>query len=291
MLDYPLVRVGRLAIEKYGRDDVGGLAAALSYYMLFSLFPLILVTLSIVGFVVDPAAFDVQRQLLQLVGSAELRELITQTLEGLQANRVGAGLVGLGSLLFAATGIFGALDRSFDVIWEVRGNAAQRGLRATVAAVVLDRMVAFALLLLCAALIVVASVGNVVLGLLGPYTDWLPNSALLIGWVRQLLTAALLTLALAVIYRALPRPHAIWGDVWAGALVAAVLFVALQALAGLIFSLIDFSAYGAIGGAMTLLMWIFFCAQIILIGGELTYAWAQVLGSRRHADGAREGRD
>lgn len=281
MLDHPLVRVGRLAFEKYGRDDVGSLAAALAYYTIFSLFPLILMTLSIVGFVVDPAAFDVQRQLLQLVGSAELRDLITQTLEGLQANRVGAGLLGLGSLLLGATGIFGALDRAFDVIWEAKGGAAQRGLRATVTAVVLDRMVAFALLLLCAALIMVASIGNVVIGLLGPYIDWLPNNALLMGWARQLLTVALLTVALAVIYHALPRPHASWGDVWAGALVAAVLFVVLQALAGLIFSLIDFSAYGAIGGAMTLLMWIFFCAQIILVGGELTYAWARVLGSRR----------
>jgi membrane protein len=281
MLDHPMVRLGRLALEKYQRDDVGSLAAALAYYTLFSLFPLLLVTLSIVGFVVDPAQFNVQQQLLDLIGSAELRELITQTLGQFQSNRVGAGLIGVGTLLFAATGIFGALDRAFDVIWEVRGTAEQRGLRATVAAVILDRLIAFGLLVVCAALIVAASLGNVVIGLLGSYTDWVPNNGLLMGWARQALTVALLTVALAVIYRALPRPHAIWGDVWAGALVAAVLFAALQALAGLIFSLINFSAYGAIGGAMTLLTWIFFCAQIILIGGELTFAWANVFGSRR----------
>jgi membrane protein len=281
MLDHPVVRLGRTALEKYQRDDVGNMAAALAYHTIFSLFPLLLVTISLVGFVVDPTQFNVQQQLLDLVGSADLRDLITQTLAQFQSNRVGAGLIGLVTLIFAATGIFGALDRAFDVIWEARGNSEARGLRATVTGVVLDRLMAFGLLLVCAALILAASLGNVLIGLVGPYTDWLPNSGLLMGWARQALTVALLTVALAVIYRALPRPHAIWGDVWVGALVAAMLFVALQALAGLIFSLINFSAYGAIGGAMTLLMWIFFCAQIILIGGELTYAWANVFGSRR----------
>jgi membrane protein len=281
MMNHRLIRVAQRTLEKYGRDDVGGMAAALAYYAIFSLFPLLLVTLSLVGFFVDPDQFNVQQQLLELVGSPELRDLITQTLEHFQTNRVGAGLIGVGTLLFAATGIFGALDRYFDVIWDARGAAKGLGLRDTMRNVVLDRMIAFGLLLVVAGLILAAVVGNFILGLLLSYTDWLPQSALFAGWARQLLTLALITVALAVIYRVLPRPHAAWRDVWLPALVAAVAFVALQNLAGLIFSMINLSSYGAIGGAMTLLMYIFICAQIILVGGELSFAWAHEYGSRR----------
>ncbi|HMQ31432.1 MAG TPA: YihY/virulence factor BrkB family protein [Chloroflexaceae bacterium] len=281
MLDHPLARVARTAVEKYGRDDVAGQAAALAYFAIFSIFPLLLVTISLVGFFIDPERFDVQQRLLALVGSPEVRDLITQTLEHFQENRVGAGLIGIGTLLFAATGIFAALNRAFTVIWETRGNGEGRDLRATVTSVVLDRLVAFGLLLGGAALILAAVLGNLTLDLLGEFTTWLPQSGLLMGWARRLLTVALLAVALAVIYKVLPRPHPAWGDVWAAALVAAVLLAALQALAGLIFSRINFSSYGAVGGVMTLLMWIFICAQIILVGGELSYAWAHVFGSRR----------
>lgn len=283
MLNHPIVRMGQLALAKYQRDDVGSLAAALAYFTIFSFFPLILVTISLVGYFVDPGQFDVQQQLLQLVGSPELRALVTDTLEQFRTSRGAAGLIGLATLMFAASGIFGALDRAFDVIWEAKAAGQRRDLKATVISMLVDRLVAFGLLILCAALILAAVLGNVVIGLLGAYTDWLPESALLMGWARQGLTIALIALALAVIYRALPRPHAAWGDVWAGALVAALAFAALQALTSLIFSFVNFSAYGAIGGAMTLLMWIFLCAQIILVGGELTYAWAYTLGSRREA--------
>ena len=286
MLDHPLVRVVRMTAEKYGRDDVGGQAAALAYYAIFSIFPLLLVTISLVGFFVDPSHFDVQQQLLSLVGSPEVRDLITQTLEHFKANRVGAGLIGLGTLLFAATGIFAALDRAFDVIWERRG-AEGRNLRQTVASGVLDRLVAFGLLLGGAALILTSVLGTLIISLIDNYVTWLPQRGLLVGWARQLLTVALITVALAVIYKVLPRPHPAWRDVWPAALVAAVLFTALQALAGLIFSRIDFSSYGAVGGVMTLLMWIFLCAQIVLIGGELSFAWAHVFGSRKGGPEAR----
>lgn len=283
-MNHPLVRLVRLTLEKYQRDDIGSMAAALSYFAIFSIFPLLLVTISLVGFFVDPDAFNVQQQLLSLVGSPEVRDLITQTLTQFNESRVNAGLLGLGSLLFAATGIFGALDRFFDVIWEARANGEQRGLRATVATVVIDRMIAFGLLLMCAALILLSSLANFALGLLSTYTDWLPQGNLLLSLGRPLISLALITMALAVLYRVLPKEHAAWRDVWPAAIIAAVLLAALQALAGLIFSMIDFSSYGAVGGAMTLLMWIFFCGQVILIGGEISYAWAHVMGSKQVRD-------
>lgn len=120
MGSHSLLRLLGYVVAKYQRDDCNSLAAALAYFALFSFFPLILVSLSVVGFFVDPNRYEVQRQIINLIGAPELRELVTETLANLSENRVNVGLIGFGALLLAATGVFGALDRAFDVIWEVR---------------------------------------------------------------------------------------------------------------------------------------------------------------------------
>jgi membrane protein len=285
MQKHPLLRVAQLTFEKYQRDDVGSMAAALAYFTIFSIFPLLLVTISLIGFFVNAASFNVQQQILTQVGSPEVRALIIQTLTQFSESRVNAGLLGFGTLFLGATGIFGALDRAFDVIWEARGKPGPGGLRATLTTLLVDRLIAFGLLLGCAGLILLSSLANFALGLLSAYTTWLPQGNLLLRLGQPLITLALITLALAVLYRVLPTQHAAWRDVWPAAFVAALLLAALQALAGLIFSMIDFSSYGAVGGGMTLLLWIFFCGQVILIGGEISFAWAHVLGSKTELPG------
>jgi membrane protein len=146
---------------------------------------------------------------------------------------------------------------------------------------VLNRLIAFGLLLGCAGLILAAVVGSVAINLMSAYTDWLPLNSLLIRVAQLSLTIGLLTVAFAVFYKVLPYPLPAWRDVWIAALVAAILFTALQDLAELIFGMLNFSSFGVLGGAMMLLTWIYFCGQVILIGGEISYAWAHVLGSKR----------
>lgn len=278
--DHPLVRVGLLVADKYQRDNVGGLAAALAYFAIFSIFPLLLGVISLVGFVVDPAEFDVQQVLMSLVGSPEVRDLIAQTLAHFSENRVNAGLIGFVTLLFAATGIFGALNRAFKDIWEARIIVEGGSVKTAVTTMVVDRAIAFGMLLMCAGLVLAAVLANVVLSLVNAYTDWLPFNTLLMRLSQLLLTVAMLAVAFAVLYKVLPRTNPAWGDVWPAALIAAVLFTALQQLAELIFGMINFASFGALGGAMTLLLWIYLGAQILLIGVEISYAWAHVLGSR-----------
>lgn len=281
MMNHPLVRMARLVMDKYQRDNVGTLAAALAYFTIFSIFPLLLVVVSLAGFFLDPEQFDVEEQLLRLVGSPEVRDLLAQTFAHFAETRVSTGLIGVGTLLFAATGIFGALTRTFKVIWEARLIVEGGNIRAAVTNMALERLTAFGLLLGAAALIVAAVLGNFALSLLGAYTDWLPLNALLLRLAQLALTVTLLTVAFAVLYKALPGWLPAWRDVFPAALIAAVLFTALQELAELIFGRINFSSFGVLGGAMAVLMWIYFCCQVLLIGGELSYAWSRIYGSRR----------
>lgn len=280
LMGHPLVRMVQLVLDKYQRDNVGGLSAALAYFTIFTIFPLLLVVISLVGYVVDPARFDVQEQLLSLIGSPEVRDLIAQALAHFTDTRVGVGLFGVGSLLFAATGIFGALTRTFKVIWEARIIAGSGNFRIAVTTMVLEKLIAFGLLAGCAALILVSVIGNIALNLLSAYTDWLPLNAVLLRVSQLALTIGLLTVAFAVLYKVLPARLPTWGDVWPAALIAAVAFTALQELAELIFGRVNFSSFGVLGGAMTVLLWIYLCAQILLVGGEISYAWAHVLGSK-----------
>lgn len=282
MFDHPLVRMVQLALDKYQRDNVGTLAAALAYFAIFAIFPLLLVVISLVGFFIDPTRFDIEEQLLSLVGSPEVRDLIAQTLRHFTETRVGAGLIGVGTLVFAATGIFGALTQTFKVIWDARLIVEGGNIKTAVTNMVVEKLIAFALLLGCAALIMVAVLGNVALSLLSAYTDWsVFDGTLLLALGQSALTVTLLTVAFAVLYKVLPKRLPAWGDVWPAALVAAVAFAVLQRLAELIFGMFNFSSFGVLGGAMALLVWIYFSAQILLVGGELSYAWAHTFGSRR----------
>jgi len=281
MNNHPLVRLIRLTLDKYQRDRVGDMAAALAYFAIFSIFPMLLVVISIVGFVVDPQQLNVQTLLQQIVGSAEIAGLISQTLSHFSETRVGTGLLGIGTLLFAATGLLGALSRALQQIWNVQPNTNGAGLKTAVVTMVMGRLTLFALLLGVAALILAAVLGNLALALLTAYVDWLPLNTVLLQVARIALFVALLTAGFATLYKVLASPLPRWGDVWPAALVAAIAFTALQRLAEFIFARVNFSSFGVLGAAMTLLLWIFISSQILLFGGELSYTWSRVFGSQR----------
>ncbi|MFV9506399.1 MAG: YihY/virulence factor BrkB family protein [Oscillochloridaceae bacterium umkhey_bin13] len=282
MRNHPMVKMVQLTLNKYQRDNVGGLAAGIAYFTLFSLFPLLLVVISLVGFVIDPTRFDVEAQLLNLIGSPEVRELVAQTLSHFSETRVTSGLFGVGALLFTATGIFGALRRTFRLIWDSHPVQEDSGLKTTVITAVLGKLLAFGLLAGVAGLILLAVIGNLLISLMSAFTDWLPYNAIFTLVAQRLLTIGLITLALATLYKVLPDSLPTWSDVLPAALIAAISFAILQQVAELIFANINFSSFGVLGGAMTLLMWIYLSSQVILVGGELSYAWSHTLGSRRN---------
>jgi membrane protein len=257
------------------------LGASLAYYALFSFFPLILVILSVVGAVVDPSEFAVQQRLLGLIGSEQVRGLVTQTLQNLSASSAGAGLIGFVTLLLAASGIFGALDKAFDAIWEVRAEQKEGGgiVRAIIDAVQ-QKLLAFGLVLGCALLMLLSIVSTVAVTALSSYTAALPGQGVVWQLVQFAASLALLSLAFASLYKFMPGRRVRWGDVWAAALVGALLFTALQKVVGIYLSRANYASYGAVGGVMALMVWIYLSSLVILLGGELSYAYARTFGSQ-----------
>lgn len=288
-----LVGMVKAAFEKWQRDDCGTIAASLAYFALFSLFPLILVILSVVGFVIDPSKFEVRRQLVDLIGSAQVRDLVAQTLEHLSENRAATGLIGFATLLLAASGIFGALDKAFDVIWDVDtlNQPKPAGIVAAARSFLRDKLVAFGLVLGCALLILLSVLSSVAVTAVSAYTSWLPGQELLLQAAQLTIAGLLLTLALTAIYKVLPNRPVRWGDVWPAALVAAVLFAALQRLAGVILGMTNYATYGAVGGVMTLMVYIYLSFMVLLLGGELSYAYARSFGSLSGEPGRGEAGD
>jgi membrane protein len=268
------------AFAKWQKDDCMSLGASLAYYALFSFFPLILVILSVVGAVVDPRQFAVQQRLLGLIGSEQVRGLVTQTLQNLNSSSAGAGLIGFVTLLLAASGIFGALDKAFDQIWEDRAaKPADGGILKTIKDVAQQKLLAFALVLGCALLMLLSIVSTVVVTALSSYTSFLPGQALLWQIIQFAASLALMSLAFATLYKFMPTRRVPWGDVWAAALLGALLFTALQQVVGLYLSHANYASYGVVGSVMALMVWIYLSSLVILLGGELAYAYARTFGS------------
>jgi membrane protein len=268
------------AFDKWQRDDCLTLGASLSYYALFSFFPLILVILSVVGALIDPGKFAVRQQLLALIGSDQVRDLVTETLANLNKSSVGAGLIGFITLLLAASGIFGALDKAFDQIWETRATKpAGAGIVATAWGVVRQKLLAFGLVLGCAVIMLLSIASTVAVSALSRFTSALPGQALAWQAIQFALSLGLLGLAFGMLFKLMPNRKVHWRDVWLAAIVAALLFAALQKVVGIYLSRTNYASYGAVGGVMALMLWIYLSSLVVLLGGVLSYAYARTFGS------------
>ncbi|EFO81365.1 ribonuclease BN [Oscillochloris trichoides DG-6] len=251
------------------------LGASLAYYALFSLFPLILVILSIVGAVLDPQQFAVQQRILSLIGSEQVRGLITQTLQNLNSSSVGAGLIGFITLLMGASGIFGALEKAFAAIWETGAEESAGGILQTILKAVQQKLLAFGLVLGSAFLMLLSIISTVLVTALSKLTTTLPGQALFWQVVQFSLSLALLSLAFATIFKFIPRCKVLWRDVWLAALISALLFTGLQKVVGIYLGQANYASYGVVGSVMALMFWIYLSSLVILLGGVLSFVYAR----------------
>ncbi len=283
---------------KWHSDNCAEMGAALAYYALFSLFPIFLVILSIFGFVLGPDSQAAQ-QLLTSTRSAlpsEAYNIVQATLVNLNQSSVGAGLVGFGLLLLSASQLFGALARAVDKIWQVEVNEAkERRLAGKALDFVKDKVLAFLLVLGTAAIILLSFVSNIAIQIVLEVSKQFKNAitwlqfddVLLIQGLQVVISFALLTLAVMALFKILPSTKVWWRDIWLGAIVSAALLSLLQRLvsSGIVSIGEQFRAYGAIGGVMILLLWLYLTCQIFFLGCEFTTVYAQLFGSRRHRQG------
>ncbi|NER80270.1 MAG: YihY/virulence factor BrkB family protein [Leptolyngbya sp. SIO1D8] len=280
-------------VLKWQRDDCLEMGAALSYYALFSLFPTVLVGLSVFGAFLGPTS-QAADQILQFARSSlppEAFKLIENTLLTLNRNSLEAGIISFLLLCFTASGVFGALTRSMNKIWQVnQGDKSQKGVKSAAKTFMRNRFLAFMLVFSTSALIFVSLVSNIVIKII---IDVVGNLRSAVGFIHiddllvlrtlQISTSYLLiSCVIMLLFRLLPSTRICWGDVWLGGLTTTGLFMLLQHLASNSIIRVGehFLSYGAVGSVMILMLWIFLSCQVFFLGCEMTYVYAHLFGSR-----------
>jgi membrane protein len=280
---------------KWDQDNCPGMAASLSYFALFSLFPILLVALSVLGWLIGPntEAFKVIQTTVAKYVPSEVRELIYGTLISLNENSVGAGIIGFGLLLFAASAVFGVLRASVNRIWRSPSRVSEVGSPVKMALFfVLNKLLAFVLVLGSALLLLASLTANIVikviLELVVNFQQWFAliqiDELELTKGLQTSSSFLILALTACLLYKILPAVRVGWQDVWLSALVTASLLLGLQLLvSNSVISIGSrFLSYGVIGSVMILMLWIFLTFQIFLFGCVLSYHYAYLYGSRRH---------
>lgn len=264
-------------------DNCPSMAAALSYYTVFSLPPLLVLLLNLVGVFVDPQ--DVQRLLSSQVGMLIGPQGVEQIQSIIRnANAPGSGgtvatLLGIAALLFGATGAFAQLQDALNTAWEVKPDPEHGGLKNFF----LKRVLSFGMIVGVGFLLLVSLVVSALLSAFGEVLSGIAPDGLsgtLLQGLNLAVSFVVIAALFAAIFQVLPDARAAWRDVAVGGVATAVLFVVGKFLIGLYLGHSNpGSAYGAAGSLAVLLLWIYYSSMILLLGAEFTQAWAQERGS------------
>jgi membrane protein len=267
-------RVTLRAFQDWWNDNCLRLAASLAYYTALSLAPLILLIVGVVGLVLDrqQVGSQLSAQIEGLIGPAG-RDLVTSILAA--TNPQGgtlATVIGLITLLIGATAVFGELQATLNLVWEVR-PAPTNGVWAGIWAMLRERLFSLALVLALAFLLLVSLVISAALaGATALFKG--PEQALLSRLLELGVSLVVLTFVFALLYKYVPDAEIGWRDVWLGGLITAVLFTLGKTAIGFYLGQASVgSAYGAAGSLIALLVWVYYSALIMFFGAEFTHAW------------------
>jgi membrane protein len=269
-----LWRVTLCAFQDWWNDNCLRLAASLAYYTALSLAPLILLMVGVVGLVLDrqQVGSQISAELEGLIGPAA-RDLVTSILAA--TNPQGgtlATVIGLLTLLIGATAVFGELQATLNLVWEVR-PAPTSSVWAGIWAMLRERLFSLALVLALAFLLLVSLVISAALAGAAALFQG-PEQALLSRLLELGVSLAVLTFVFALLYKYVPDAEIGWQDVWLGGLITAVLFTLGKTAIGFYLGQASVgSAYGAAGSLIALLVWVYYSALIMFFGAEFTHAW------------------
>lgn len=265
----------RKTYEEWSEHKAPRLAAALSYYTVFSLAPLLLLAIAVAAltFGKQAAQGHIVREIRGTVGQPS-----AQAIEDMirHASDTGSGIlatvIGLGVLLFGASGIFGQLQDALNTIWEVTPKPG-RG----VWSVVKDRFLSFTMVFGSSFLLLVSLVVSAALSVLNEFLTptSLPGGGYLWQLLNQAVSFGLITLLFALTYKVLPDAQIAWKHVGVGAAVTALLFTVGKYLIGLYLGQASVtSAFGAAGSLVVILLWVYYSSLVFLFGAEFTRVYA-----------------
>ena len=281
----PRLRDWLQLVKKAGiawKDDYApSMGAALSYYTVFSLAPLLLIVISVAGLIfgADAARGEIFGELSGMMGpqaAAAVEGMLASIRK--PADSMTAAALGTGALLIGASTVFGELQDALDRIWRAPART-----RSGLWTVLRTRLLSFGMILGVAFLLMVSLVAGAAVAALGKW--W---GGFFSGWevALQVINAtvgfALSTLIFAMIYKLMPRVKVRWRDVWVGALVTSILFTVGKFLIGLYIGKTGIaSGFGAAGSIAIVFVWVYYSAQIFLMGAEFTWVYARTFGSMR----------
>jgi len=268
----------KAAASDWSHDRAPRLGAALAYYTVFSIVPLLIVIIGIIGLVFGQEAAHgaIIEQLSNLVGeqsAAAIKDMIER------AEKPSTGLVStliaVVVLLSGAAGLFGQLKDALDTVWGVEAKEG-RGIWGFVK----DNFLSFATVLGTAFLLLVSLLLSAGLAAMGKWFDnLLPVPEAILQIVNFLLSSAVITGLFAMIFKILPEAHIAWPDVWMGAAITSFLFTIGKFAIGLYLGKSEVaSGFGAAGSLVVMLVWVYYSAQILLFGAEFTQVYANRFG-------------
>ncbi|MGD9725308.1 MAG: YihY/virulence factor BrkB family protein [Nitrospiraceae bacterium] len=264
----------------WSNDKVPRLGAALAYYTIFAMVPLLVIIIAIIGLVFGQEAAQgyIIEQIAGLVGEQSanaIKDMIERANQ--PSTGVVATVVAVVTLLFGASGLFGQLQDALNSIWGVEPKP-DRGIWG----IIQDRFLSFMAVLGTGFLLLVSLVLSAALSAFGKwFGGWLPAPELVLQTLNLVISFAVITVLFAMMFKLLPDARIAWSDVWVGAAITALLFTIGKFLIGLYLGKSDVgSAYGAAGSLVILLVWVYYSAQILLFGAEFTQVYANTSGAR-----------
>ena len=261
-------------------DQAPTLGAALALYTVFSLAPLLIITVSIAGLVFgrEAAQGQIFDQLRSLVGEASAGAMqdVVQNANSTPATGLVATLIEFVTLIVGVSGVFGQMQTSLNFIWDVQSKPG-RGILGLLQ----DRVLSFGFILVVGFLLLISLLLTTAIAFIAEWFGGIvPGIEMLIQASNAILSLAVITLLFAMIFKFLPDAKIAWRDVWIGALITAALFTVGKEVLGLYLGKSGVgSSYGAAGSLIVLLLWVYYSAQIVFFGAEFTKVYANRFGS------------
>ncbi|MGV2827097.1 YihY/virulence factor BrkB family protein [Myxosarcina sp. GI1(2024)] len=274
-----IIQLLKSTFQEWQQDNAPRLAAALAYYTVFSISPLLVIVVAIAGrfFGQDAAKEEIINQISAFVSEDAIQPILLALNNISQPQIRGtASLISIGVLLIGASGIFVQLQDALNTVWNVKPKPGQG-----ILLFVRKRLFCFLMVLAIGFLLMLSLIISTAVSTLETYrTDFLPGSAILWENIDFIVSLGLLTFLFGLMFKYVPDATIVWKDVFVGALITALFFIFGKFLLGLYFSAGSLgSAYGAAGSLAVFLAWVYYSALIVLIGAEFTQVYARMYGS------------
>ena len=281
-------RLLKETFQEWQQDKASMLAAALAYYTVFSITPLLVIAIAIAGAVFgqEAARGEILEQINGLVGEqgAQVIETALSNADRPQLSGI-ASIISIVVLLVGASGVFAQLQQALNIVWNVKVKPD-----AGIGEFIRKRLLSFGMVLTIGFLLLVSLMLSAMLsGISKLQINLLPGFTIFWQLLNLGISFGFISLLFALIYKYLPDVHIRWKDVWVGAIITALLFTFGKYIIGLYLGRGSLgSAYGAAGSLIVFLAWVFYSAQILLFGAEFTQVYARKYGRKIRPDSHAE---